>query len=216
VFACIGWDFDTFRKGMSRDNSITSIPSQDDYGIIVLDNSFTVSTSNTLPRKDSQNSLNASGSGHGSQVSNGKLSTRSLARAMLDHQESERGLVEGKVQLEESPVRGVVKRGAQEGDGSSPSTRVLQRNAKVPNSECFTNVVQPVMRILEESADEMRGDSAEMRKETKMLIGELERVLSALDKQTEGALTSEFLSNIWSFVDEEHNNDDEEDEEDES
>lgn len=204
---------------MSRDNSIASIPSQDDYGIIVLDSSFAISASNTLPRKDGQSSSSAGAGGSGSFVSASAETVESkmnLARAMLEHEESEPvGLAAGKVQQENQAARGGARGGGEE--GSSPSARVLQRNAKVPNSECFSSVVQPVMRILEESADEMRGDSAEMRKETRMLIGELERVLSALDKQTEGALTSEFLSNVWSYVDEEHNNgEDEDDEEEES
>lgn len=195
----VGWDFDTLKKGMSRDNSIASLPSQDDYGIIVMDNSFTVSASNGMSRKDSQSSMHSGTQSSSSSLN--KTAMRSLARAMLDLPAE--GMLEGKVQSEELSGKASSKSNCDE--EGSVTLRVLLRNAKIPNSECFSSMVLPVMRMLEESADEMRGDSAETRKETKMLIGELERVLNALDKQTEGALTSEFLSNVWSFVDEEHN-----------
>ena len=188
--------------GGSNSNSIASIPSHDDYGIIVMDSSsFTgpcgggAAGGSTLRRDNSSN-------GSSNSASSAVSVKRSLAAlAMLETgsigDASEGGLVEGKCAHSEgtaySPPPTIRE---------SSVSRVLRRNAKFPNSDIFKAVVLPVMQILEDAADEMKGDSEETRKETKEVILELGRVLSALDKQTDGALTSDLLSNLVGFFEE--------------
>lgn len=79
-------------------------------------------------------------------------------------------------------------------------TSVLGRNTDVPLSDPFQNVLEPSLRRVVESAEEMRGDSDTARRETKGLIQGLTRALMALDKHTDGGLTSELVSSVMAYM----------------
>jgi len=79
-------------------------------------------------------------------------------------------------------------------------TAVLVRNSDVPLSDPFQNVLEPSLRRVVESAEEMRGDGDTARRETKGLIQDLTRALIALDKHTDGGLTSELVSSVMGYM----------------
>jgi serine/threonine protein kinase len=77
---------------------------------------------------------------------------------------------------------------------------VLDRNSDVPLTDHFMNVLEPSLRRVVDGAEEMRGDSDTARRETKGLIQSLTRALMALDKHTDGGLTSEFASSVMAYM----------------
>lgn len=79
-------------------------------------------------------------------------------------------------------------------------TRALASHASQPPSELFQAVLDPTLHILEDMAEEMRGDSEATRIITKGIIKEITRSLNALDKHTDGGLISAFISTIMGYA----------------
>lgn len=77
--------------------------------------------------------------------------------------------------------------------------KILEKNSKFQLSDLFQGVFEPTLNELEKAADEMRGDSEATRKETMLMIHLLKNVLIALDKHTDGFLTSSLISTIIGF-----------------
>jgi hypothetical protein len=64
-------------------------------------------------------------------------------------------------------------------------------------------VISPTLESLIQSVDKMRGESAANRKITTDLLGDLSKILVALDKHTDGAITSELATTVMGFMMEE-------------
>mmetsp|Transcript_7701 Transcript_7701/g.11428 ORF Transcript_7701/g.11428 Transcript_7701/m.11428 type:complete len:557 (-) Transcript_7701:225-1895(-) len=211
-----GWDFDlqTIRRhaSNSHNNSISSFQSHDDASAIHLD----ISTCESICDTKGKVHTKTCPSDTSSQASNRSLPRHTAAKAIsvLRRESSEERSVggnKGSAEVKDIPADWASagpneKVGDDDPDGLDDTeafacvSRALLRNADCPTSEVFNDVVDPVLKVILQSAEEMRGDSEETRRETKAIIRDLSRALTALDKHTDGGLTAEFVSTLVGFV----------------
>jgi len=214
-----GWDFDlqTVRRHASSSctNSVNSFQSLDDASAIHLD----MSACESIPDKKQiiQNLTSRSDMSSSNRTLSAISALNQESSDECELLQSEEGNVESKDTPPDRKTlsrstsiehREVDSQGIDDTEAFASVSRVLVRNSHIPTSELFNDVIDPVLNVVMKSANEMRGDSDETRRETKGILRDLSRSLKALDKHTDGELTAEFVSTIMGFMLEEMESDD--------
>lgn len=81
-------------------------------------------------------------------------------------------------------------------ENSACISQLLHDYASVETSHSYNTIVSPTLELLNRAANAMLGDSEEARNTTMKILSELGRVLTALDKHTDGGLTTEFVTTL--------------------